>query len=182
MSKIVVKKVCQFCGKEFIAHKLNTIYCSHQYSQRSYKVRLRVQKLEKVVHQENLPDISPTTLKKEYLSCEDVAELMGISSTTVYRYRITGKIKCITINRKIFIRKEDINATFRDFTTKSSLFLAIRRSNMTIRRKNRSMHADRSKISLSLRQARRYLRSLKEINEASFLFLARLFVYLMQFD
>lgn len=76
MSKIVVKKVCQFCGKEFIAHKLNTMYCSHQCSQRSYKVRLREQKLEKVVHQENFPDISPTKLKKEYLSCEDVAELM----------------------------------------------------------------------------------------------------------
>ncbi|MBQ2979499.1 MAG: DNA-binding protein, partial [Bacteroidaceae bacterium] len=71
MSKIEVKKVCQFCGKEFIAHKLSTRFCSHKCSQRSYKVRLREQKLEKVVHQENLPDISPTTLKKEYLSCED---------------------------------------------------------------------------------------------------------------
>lgn len=28
------------------------------------------------MHQENFPDISPTKLKKEYLSCEDVAELM----------------------------------------------------------------------------------------------------------
>ena len=137
-----------------------------------------MQKLEKALQKENLPHVTSTTLKKEYLSCNDVADPMGISSTTVYRYRITGKIKCITINRKIFIRKEDIDATFRDFTTKSSLFLAIRRSNMTIRRKNRSMHADRSKISLSLRQARRYFRSLKEINEASFLFLARLFVSL----
>lgn len=86
MSKIEVNKVCQFCGKEFIAHKLSTRFCSHQCSQRSYKVRLREQKLEKVLHQENIPNISPTTLKKEYLSCEDVAELMGISSTTVFKY------------------------------------------------------------------------------------------------
>ena len=112
MSKIVVKKVCQFCGKEFIAHKLNTMYCSHQCSQRSYKVRLREQKLEKVLQKENLPPVTSTTLKKEYLSCDDVADLMGVSSTTVYRYCITGKIKCIKMNRKIFIRKEDIDALF----------------------------------------------------------------------
>ena len=119
MSKIVVKKVCQFCGKEFIAHKLNTMYCSHQCSQRSYKVRLREQKLEKVVHQENLPDISPTTLKKEYLSCEDVAELMGISSTTVYRYCVTGKMNCIRMNRKILI---NISQVYNKFMVISNQF------------------------------------------------------------
>ena len=112
MSKIVVKKVCQFCGKEFIAHKMNTMYCSHQCSQRSYKVRLREQKLENVLQKENLPPVTSTTLKKEYLSCDDVADLMGVSSTTVYRYCITGKIKCVNMNRKIFIRKLDIDALF----------------------------------------------------------------------
>lgn len=112
MSKIVVKKVCQFCGKEFIAHKLNTMYCSHQCARQSYKSRLREQKLEKVLQKDNLPPVSTTTLKKEYLSCDDVADLMGVSSTTVYRYCITGKIKCIKMNRKIFIRKEDIDALF----------------------------------------------------------------------
>lgn len=112
MSKIQVKKICQFCGKEFIAHKLTTMFCSHQCAQRSYKVRKREQKLEKVLQKENQPPIANTTLKKEYLSCEDVADLMGVSSTTVYRYCITGKIKCIKMNRKIFIRKLDIDALF----------------------------------------------------------------------
>lgn len=102
MSKIQVKKICQFCGKEFIAHKLTTMFCSHQCAQQSYKVRKREQKLEKVLQKENQPPIANTTLKKEYLSCEDVADLMGVSSTTVYRYCITGKIKRIKINRKIF--------------------------------------------------------------------------------
>ena len=81
---MVVKKVCQFCGKEFIAHKLNIMYCSHQCSQRSYKVRLREQKLEIILQKEHLPPVTSTTLKKEYLSCDDVADLMGVSSTTVY--------------------------------------------------------------------------------------------------
>ena len=67
MSKIEVKKVCQFCGKEFIAHKLSTRFCSHKCSQRSYKVRLRKQKLEKIVQKENHLDIYHITLKREYL-------------------------------------------------------------------------------------------------------------------
>ena len=112
MSKIEVTKVCEFCGKKFTAHKMTTRFCSHKCSQRSYKVRQREQKLEKVVHQENLPDISPSTLKKEYLSCDDVAKLMGISSTTVYRFCVTGKMNCIRMNRKIFIRRADIDALF----------------------------------------------------------------------
>ena len=109
MSKIVVKKVCQFYGKEFIAHKLNTMYCSHQCSQRSYKVRLREQKLEKVLQKENLPPVTSTTLKKEYLSCDDVADLIGVSSTTVYRYCITGKNMCSNQNKKILIIYADIS-------------------------------------------------------------------------
>jgi hypothetical protein len=76
MSKIEVTKVCEFCGKKFTAHKMTTRFCSHQCSQRNYKTEKREQKLEKVLEGENLPSPSPTTLKKEYLSCEDVAELM----------------------------------------------------------------------------------------------------------
>jgi hypothetical protein len=106
MSKIVVKKVCQFCGKEFIAHKLNTMYCSHQCSQRSYKVRLRV----KVLQKENLPPVTSTTLKKEYLSCNDVVELMGVSSTAFYRYCITAKNMRLNKNKKILIIYVDISA------------------------------------------------------------------------
>ena len=101
MSKIEVTKVCEFCGKKFTAHKMTTRFCSHQCSQRNYKTEKREQKLEKVLEGENLPSPSPTTLKKEYLSCDDVAKLMGISSTTVYRYCVTGKINCIKMNRKI---------------------------------------------------------------------------------
>ena len=113
MSKIEVTKVCEFCGKKFTAHKMTTRFCSHQCSQRNYKTEKREQKLEKVLEGENLPSPSPTTLKKEYLSCDDVAKLMGISSTTVYRYCVTGKINCIKMNRKIFIRRVDIDALFK---------------------------------------------------------------------
>ena len=82
MSKIEVTKVCEFCGKKFTAHKMTTRFCSHQCSQRNYKTEKREQKLEKVFEGENLQSPSPTTLKKEYLSCDDVAKLMGISGAS----------------------------------------------------------------------------------------------------
>lgn len=85
------------------------MYCSHQCSQRSYKVRLREQKFEKVLQKENLPPVISTTLKKEYLLRDDVADLMGVSSTTVYRYYITGKNMRLNKNKKLLIIYVDVS-------------------------------------------------------------------------
>lgn len=109
MSKIEVTKVCEFCGKKFTAHKMTTRFCFHQCSQLSYKVRLREQKLEKVLQKENLPPVTCTTLKKEYHSCDDIADLMGVSSTTVYRYYITGKNMRLNKNKKLLIIYVDVS-------------------------------------------------------------------------
>ena len=113
MSKIEVTKVCEFCGKEFTAHKMTTRFCSPKCSQRNYKTEKRELRLEKILREENLSSPPHTTLKREYLSCENVVQLMGVSSTTVYRYCVTGKINCIKMNRKIFIRRVDIDALFK---------------------------------------------------------------------
>ena len=153
MSKIKVKKVCQFCGKEFIAHKLSTRFCSHQCSQRSYKVRLREQKLEKVLHQENIPNISLTTLKKEYLSCEDVAELMGISSTTVY-ILILSMVIILILVRNIFI----------DDSRCLPLTLTFRSGTMNLSNRN---HSSRSLLKCILAARMRFFTLLIGISSAS---------------
>ncbi len=112
-SMIQIKKVCEYCGKEFIAHKTVTRFCSHQCAQRNYKKQKREEKLEKVLEKQKHSNVNqPTINSREYLSCEDVADLMGVSRTTVYRYCITGKMNCIRMNRKIFIRKADIDLLF----------------------------------------------------------------------
>lgn len=114
-SMIQIKKVCEYCGKEFIAHKTVTRFCSHQCAQRNYKKQKREEKIEKVLEEQKHSNTNqPTINSREYLSCEDVADLMGISRTTVYRYCITGKMNCIRMNRKIFIRKSDIDLLFTD--------------------------------------------------------------------
>ena len=85
MSKIEVTKVCQFCGKEFTAHKMTTRFCSPKCSQRNYKTEKRELRLEKILREENLSSPSPTTLKREYLSCEDVADLIGVLGDRINR-------------------------------------------------------------------------------------------------
>lgn len=45
-SNLQIKKVCQHCGKEFIAKKTTTKFCSTQCGQRNYKIRERMNKVE----------------------------------------------------------------------------------------------------------------------------------------
>lgn len=46
------------------------------------------------------------------MGCQEVANMMGISRATVHRYCATGKFQCVRLNRKIFIRKKDVEALF----------------------------------------------------------------------
>lgn len=114
-SNLLIRKTCMFCGCEFIAKTTVTKYCSYTCSQRAYKQRMREAKIEKfsIPHTE-VPTPQPIlpSKEKEYLSCEQVADLMGICRTTVYRYCITGKLNCIKMNRKIFIQRSDIRQLF----------------------------------------------------------------------
>lgn len=111
-SNIRIEKVCQFCGRLFIAKTCTTRFCSHTCSQRNYKSRKRERHIEKITAAITETSVKEPTLHKEYMSCEQVADLMGISRTTVYRYCVTGKMNCIKMNRKIFIRKRDIELLF----------------------------------------------------------------------
>lgn len=72
-SMIQIKKVCQYCGKEFIAHKTVTKFCSHQCAQRNYKKQKREEKIEKVLEEQKHSNTNqPTINSREYLSCDDV--------------------------------------------------------------------------------------------------------------
>ena len=112
-SNLQIRKTCLFCGCGFISKTTVTQYCSHHCAQRAYKQRKRELKIEKVIPTATVVSGRPTILShRDYLSCEEVADLMGISRTTVYRYCVTGKMKCIRMNRKIFIKRSDVNQLF----------------------------------------------------------------------
>lgn len=57
-SMIQIKKVCQYCGKEFIAHTTVTKYCSHKCAQHNYKKQKREEKLEKVLEEQKHSNVN----------------------------------------------------------------------------------------------------------------------------
>lgn len=123
-------KVCALCSTHFTAQKITTKFCSHKCSSRAYKQKRRNEKvslatIEATEHSippmfrtEKSQQIKPSDnnlpilKQKEYLSVEDASQLLGIDRATVYRYCTSGKLKCIKMNRKIFIRRSDIDELF----------------------------------------------------------------------
>lgn len=116
-SNIKITMLCQFCGEEFTARTTVTKFCSHKCASSAYKQKRRDEKILKA--QKNTEIFKQvrsnnTIPDKEYLSVLDTAQLLGISRATVNRYCVSGKIPCMKVNRKIFIRRKDIERCFDD--------------------------------------------------------------------
>lgn len=129
-SKTEYEKICAHCNQHFIAQKISTKFCSHKCSQRAYKQKLKEERIntanaelanhsqsptlrtEKQQHFKPSDNILPILMEKEYLSAEETATLMGVVRSTIFKYCVSGKLKCIRMNRKIFIRRSDIDEMF----------------------------------------------------------------------
>ncbi len=119
-------KVCAQCGTSFTAKKLSTQYCSHRCASITYKQKLKEQRVDLAkteVKNINKPPIlrerqdssqsnKASPLNREYLSVRETSNLMGVCRATINNYCKDGKLRCIKINRKIYIRRSDIEALF----------------------------------------------------------------------
>lgn len=117
-SNIKVERICEWCGKKFIAQTTVTRFCSKRCAEHSYKERLRQKKLA-VSNQET----AQTNFKrrdKDYLTPTQAAELLGIGRMSIYRYIRNGKIKVVRFARKTLISKADIQAMFDFLSPKES--------------------------------------------------------------
>jgi excisionase family DNA binding protein len=113
-----IKKICEYCGKEFEANKRTVRYCSHTCNSKAYNETQRKQvvalteiltskkKIEKATH--NLSD-------RPYLNIIEVANLTGVSRWTIYRNVVKGIIPAIRLSRRLtLIRRKDIDTLFDD--------------------------------------------------------------------
>ena len=117
-SNIKVERICEWCGKKFIAQTTVTRFCSKRCAEHSYTERLRQKKLA-VSNQET----AQTNFKrrdKDYLTPTQAAELLGIGRVSIYRYIRNGKIKVVRFARKTLISKADIQAMFDYLSPKES--------------------------------------------------------------
>lgn len=113
-SNIKVERICEWCGKKFIAQTTVTRFCSKRCAEHSYKERLRQKKL--VVSNQETAQTNFKRRDKDYLTPTQAAELLGIGRMSIYRYIRNGKIKVVRFERKTLISKADIQAMF-DFLT-----------------------------------------------------------------
>jgi excisionase family DNA binding protein len=110
-STLRVKRICLYCRREFIAQKTVTKYCSHKCAQRAYKARKRAEKIKQSDTETlQIKNQSIEQLKaKEFLSINEVCQLVGISRRTVYRLIEQGELKKIKIGSRTLIKRSALN-------------------------------------------------------------------------
>ncbi len=103
-----VRKICQWCGKPFVAQKTTTCFCSHRCSSLGYKERIRERKRELKKMQEILTPKSAAE-GQDFLSFAQVATLMGVTRQYIYKLVKENKLRASRISgKKSFIRRADI--------------------------------------------------------------------------
>ena len=103
-----VRKICQWCGKPFIAKKTTTCYCSHQCSNLGYKERIRERKRELKKMQELLQP-KQASEGQDFFSFAQAAKLMGVPRQYIYKLVKENKLRASRISgKKSLIRRADI--------------------------------------------------------------------------
>lgn len=107
------RKICQHCGKEFIALTSVTAYCSHRCASLSLKNKKRDERLKSTsIETRELKRLA--LLDKNFLSLSDAARLMQISRTTLYRIITIYSIPLHKFtDRTVRISREDLDKAAR---------------------------------------------------------------------
>ena len=111
-SNFRIKKICEWCGQEFVAQKVTTKYCSHRCANLAYKQAIRAKRIQQeeqriqiVKSEKPLMDIKD----KEYLSIAQAATLLGLSLQAVYKMIYTGHLVAYKLSSRLsFVRQSDI--------------------------------------------------------------------------
>lgn len=110
-----IQKRCKYCGGTFIAHKMNTIYCSPSCNNRDYKQKKREKQISEYLAQNQItePVARNTSLnEKNFLTPREAAKILGVGKSTVYRELSSGLIKAVQLKGKTLIRRKDIERIF----------------------------------------------------------------------
>lgn len=113
-SNLKITKVCQWCGKEFIARTTATGFCSHRCSNFAYKEKKRQKRLQEF--QEEYARVKPGSSteieKQEFLTPVQLSKLLGMCRASIYNYISLGVIKPLRLRGKTLIRRKDIEDLF----------------------------------------------------------------------
>ena len=113
-SNIRIKKVCEWCKKEFYSQKCTTRFCCKRCAEHAYKDRKRQERksyteaqMQKCLHEKAQSEISV----KEYLSISEVAKILGITRDGVYKLIYRGVLIAYKISSRFtVVFRKDIDA------------------------------------------------------------------------
>lgn len=113
-SNIQFQKICQYCGKKFIAQKTTTKCCSDNCAKRVYKQRKRDEKVQSAIMQDEKVVVMQSAIsQKEFLSITEACDLIGASRWTIYRMIDNGNLKTAKFGKRTIIQRAEINNLFK---------------------------------------------------------------------
>lgn len=114
-SNIRINRICQNCGKEFVARTTVTRYCGDSCAKKGYKKSKRVE-VFKPINEETirLRRLQMEELKaREFLSVSQAAKILGCCRQNVYKLIRSGKLPAKNLLlKKTMVRRTDIDRLF----------------------------------------------------------------------
>jgi excisionase family DNA binding protein len=113
-SNIRIERICQYCGKDFIARTTVTQCCSDACAKRLYKSRKKQEKVEASHEQTKAIREEPAAAlnAKEFLSITETCQLMGLSRWTVWRAINSNKLPGVKVGRRTIIKRSHLDQLF----------------------------------------------------------------------
>lgn len=108
-SNIKIERTCEFCGAKFIAQTTVTRFCSKRCAERSYKARMKEEKIQRA---QTAPPSNLSTIKeKDFLTVAEVGQLLGMTRQGVYKLIHRGDLAASKLSTRLtLIKKESISA------------------------------------------------------------------------
>ncbi|MBS1660246.1 MAG: helix-turn-helix domain-containing protein [Bacteroidetes bacterium] len=115
-SNLELKRICQHCGKSFIARKMTTKFCSLECGQRNYKVRERINKITasniaakaSFNNLEAIQAYAVPSVEKYFINIELLSLNTSISERTLFRLLKDHKLPRLKIGRKLLFHRETV--------------------------------------------------------------------------
>ena len=106
-----IPKVCVCCGKEFIAQRVTTMFCSNACA-RKYRAKQKLEEKHKRITAEtvrqNIAIRDMNSPDSEYIMAADAARFLGLSKRTMIRYIQQGIVKAKKLPKMTLIEKKHL--------------------------------------------------------------------------
>jgi len=115
-SNLELKRICQHCGKFFVAKKMTTKFCSLECGQRNYKIRERISKITasnaaakaSFNNQEAVQTYTVPSVEKYFINMKLLSLTTSISERTLFRLLNDHKLLRLKIGRKLLFHRETV--------------------------------------------------------------------------